>query len=81
MLSILGKNFSRQHFEIFFLFFPENRLCLFSGKNKKNTINLLSAEFIQRVVKVKPYAKRCLMRTFSVYKYILQCPKISINGQ
>ena len=26
---------------------------LFSGKNKKNTINLLSAEYVQRVVKVK----------------------------
>ena len=27
---------------------------LFSGKNKKNIINLLSAENAQRVVKVKP---------------------------
>ena len=26
---------------------------LFSGKNKKNIINLLSAEFAQRVIKVK----------------------------
>ena len=26
MLSMLGKNFSRQHFEIFFLVFPESRL-------------------------------------------------------
>ena len=26
--------------------------CLFSGKNKKNIIGLLSAEFAQRVVKV-----------------------------
>ena len=25
MLSILGKNFSRQYIEIFFLAFPENR--------------------------------------------------------
>ena len=25
MLSTLGDNFSRQHFEIFFLFFPDNR--------------------------------------------------------
>ena len=82
MLSTLGNNFSRQHFEIFFLLFPENWLwhfmqiafskddlhemskhikqticmkcqSLFSGKNKKNIINLLSAEFAQRVVKVK----------------------------
>ena len=44
-LSTLGKIFSR-HFEIF-LFFPENR------KNKKNIINLSSAENVQRVVKVK----------------------------
>ena len=29
MLSMLGKNFSRQHFEIFFLFFPVNRLWHF----------------------------------------------------
>ena len=28
-LSMLGKNFSRQHFEIFYLFFPENRLWHF----------------------------------------------------
>ena len=26
MLRVLGKSFSRQHFEIVFLFFPENRL-------------------------------------------------------
>ena len=34
MTSLMqAKNFSRQHFEIFFLFFPENRL--FSGGKKK----------------------------------------------
>ena len=32
MLCMLGKNFSRQQFEIFFLFFPENRLT-FHGDN------------------------------------------------
>ena len=26
---------------------------LFSGKNKKNIINFLSAEFVQRVVKIQ----------------------------
>ena len=51
-LSMLGNNFSRQHFEIFLLFFPRKQdlirlFCmtyqiLFSGKNKKNTINLSS---------------------------------------
>ena len=56
---------------IFFLFFPENRIrhfmqivseticmksqILFSGKNKKNITNLLSAELAQRVVKVKSH--------------------------
>ena len=29
MLCMLGKNFSRQHFEIIFLFSPENRICHF----------------------------------------------------
>ena len=50
MLCLLGKNFSRQHFEFFFYFiFPENRnlgsslhemSILFPGqkKNKKNVI-------------------------------------------
>ena len=70
MLSILGKIFSRRHFEIFFFNFsqktgydiscklsPEETICmkcqsLFSGKNKKNIINLSSAENAQRVVKV-----------------------------
>ena len=51
-LGMLGNNFSRQHFETFFLIFPENRLWYFmqlsqeticmncqslsSEKNKKN---------------------------------------------
>ena len=71
MLSMLGKNFSRQQSEIFFLIFqkkmgfdiscklsPQETICmkcqcLFSGKNKKNIFNLLSAKFAQRVAKVK----------------------------
>ena len=71
MLSTLGKIFSRQYIEIFFLFFPEKFLIfhanclqwrqfawnvkscfLFSG-NKKNIMNLSSAELAERVVKVK----------------------------
>ena len=62
MLSILGKNFSRRHFEIFFLIFPwkqalEETICmkgqsLFSGKIKKNIIYLSSAELVQWLVKV-----------------------------
>ena len=70
-LSTLGKIFSRRHFDIFFLFFPENRIwhfmqrdsfCIkckilffFFLKNKKNIVNLSSAENAQRVVKVKLY--------------------------
>ena len=59
MLSTLGKIFSRRYFEIFFLIFPKETICmkcqiLFSGKNKKNIINLSSAENAQRVVKVNP---------------------------
>ena len=68
---MLSKNFSRQHFEIFFLFFTENRFwhfmwnvsngdslkikcqILFSKKNKKNIINLSSAEFANRVLRVE----------------------------
>ena len=42
MLSMLGKNFSRRYFEIFFLFLSRN---IFS--------DLSSTEFAQRVVMVK----------------------------
>ena len=61
MLSMLGKNFSRQRFEIFFFFFfsedSKETVCmkcqiLFSGK-KKNIIILSSVELAQRVVKMK----------------------------
>ena len=43
-LCMLGKNFKLQHFEIFFLFFVEN---------KKSIIGLLSAEFAHNMVSVK----------------------------
>ena len=55
MLSTLGINFSRQHFEIFFLTFSRKKVLtfqiLFSGKSKKTVINL-SSELAQRVVEV-----------------------------
>ena len=59
---MLGKNFSRRHFEIFFSLFPGNMTyhanCLkrinpvFWRKIKKNIINLSSAELAQWVVKI-----------------------------
>ena len=64
---MLGKNFSRQHFYIFFFFFfsPENRIwhcmwmvsvwssgILFSGKNKKSINCLASAAFNHSVLSV-----------------------------
>ena len=58
MLGMLGKNCSRQHFEIFFWCFPENRFwhsprrqfacnvkAYFWWEYKKNNANLSSAEF------------------------------------
>ena len=55
MLGMLGKNFSRQHFEIVFLFFPENRIwylifyanCLFRRQCMKCQI-LFSGEKIEK---------------------------------
>ena len=45
MLSILGKNFSRPHFKIFFLLILEKRVLYI--------ISVSSAEYAHRVVKVK----------------------------
>ena len=44
----------------YFLIFPENRLTLkfqslFSGETKKSVMNLPSAEFAQRLIKVDTY--------------------------
>ena len=91
---MLGKHFSRWHSGMF-LFFSENRLWLFmqfvpkgdnlqeksnlfSGKNT-NIINLLSAEFAQRMVKVTRtyiYISECLVtgiynRNNSSYLWLL----------
>ena len=69
MLSLLGNNFSRQHIEIIFLFFPESRIWHYMQsvsnllemsnhifwKNKKNIISLLSAEFVNRLLSVNDY--------------------------
>ena len=61
-LTILGKNLSRQRFEIFLYFSqkkrPQRIICMkrqsiFSRENMKIIINLLSAEYAQRVVMVK----------------------------
>ena len=59
----MGNFFSRQHFEIFFLYFSENRflietICmkcqiLFKGQNKTNVTNLSTAELAERVVRIK----------------------------
>ena len=58
---MLGKNFSSvvKYFSYFFQELGIDISCklldvqiIFSGKNKKNVINLLSAEFAWRVVKV-----------------------------
>ena len=64
-LSVLGKIFSRRHFEIFFLFSKKtgfkvscngDNLHVMSKpvfwENKKDIINMSSSEFGQRVVKV-----------------------------
>ena len=61
-ISTLGKKIQQTTFwNIFIHFFPENKLetisikCqnLFSGKIRKNVINLLSAELAQRLAKVR----------------------------
>ena len=63
----MGNIFSRQHFEIFFLYFPENKflietICmkcqiLFKGQNKTNVTNLSTAELAERVVRIKISSK------------------------
>ena len=66
-ISTQGKNFSREQFEIFSKkigfdssckLSPLETICmkcqnLFSGKNKKNIINLSSAELAERMAKFK----------------------------
>ena len=46
MLGMLGKNYSRQNFDIFFLFLPENRLTfhanhLLASIHQLNKLSLL----------------------------------------
>ena len=59
---MLGKIFSSRHFELFFSFFPENKIrclvqivskgkCYFLRKNKKKISNLASAELAQIDIK------------------------------
>ena len=60
LFQCVCKKFSTQHFVMFFLTFLRkyastfhaNCQSLFSGKNKKNVINLLPAIFAQRVMKI-----------------------------
>ena len=60
-LSMLSKNFSRQHFEIFFIFLGRQFACYVKDyflweKIRKNITSLSNAEFAHRVVMVKrPY--------------------------
>ena len=42
----------------------------FSEKNKKNAINLSSAELAQRVVKVKPYSSEHLSLTSQYFRTV-----------
>ena len=56
MLGILGKNFSRQHTETFFLFFPEKRIWHFmqnvsSGDNLHKMSNLFSRKYMKIISK------------------------------
>ena len=78
-LSMLGKNFSRRHFEMFY-FFIMGTICikcqiLFSWKNKKNIINLSSAEFAQRWVKVNDIFKSVVYYSLSETQYFLKKKK------
>ena len=91
-LSTLGKIY-RWRTEIFLLLFPENRfwhfkhivsetICmkcqiLFSGKNKKKFINLSSAEFAYRVVKVNTLW--ILGKNFSRWHFKDICLEICID--
>ena len=72
MLSTLGKIFSTQQIEIFSNFLKKTgfdihanclqRRILLSGKNKKN-INLSSAEFAKRVVKINYNSQTAMAQT------------------
>ena len=58
MFSMLGKIFRENGIWHFMQIVSSETICmkcqiLFTGKNKKNIINLSSAEYAQRVVKVK----------------------------
>ena len=80
MLSTVAETFSRRHFEVFFLFFPEKKFChfmriLFSRKKspssrkkkkkKKKVVKMSSAELGQRVVNVKTVSVSYMYRIVS----------------
>ena len=74
MLSMLGKIFSRRNIEIIFVFlyfFQKRGFCIFHVwmKNKKNIINLSSAELAYRVTKVNDiilYSNKLILLEFDV---------------
>ena len=51
-LSILGKNVSKRHFEIFSYFFPENRHCHFMHIVLGDNLMNLNAYFLGKVIKI-----------------------------
>ena len=53
---MLGKNFSRRYFEIHFLIFQASMLWHSCELSTKETIRDISAELIQRVVKINSFS-------------------------
>ena len=92
-LCMLGKIFSRRHFEIFILFLLENRIwhfmqttvfmkfqILFSKKKKKNVSNLWSAEFAHSVVSVQDWSTFSL-KSRCIWWSLWNCMIILINTE
>ena len=88
-LCMLGKNFSRRHFEIFLIFSRKKDLTLhameticfkcqilFSSRNKKNIISLSSAETAYSVVSVKTHASLLIY----IYRYQCNLAKVFVIG-
>ena len=53
MLSTLGKNFSRQYYETFFLFFPGNNLHEISKVSTGDNLHEISKPIFQKIKKKK----------------------------
>ena len=79
MFSSLGKKLSRQHFEIFFLFFSRNEIWPFMQIRRqfawkvqslflrKNIINLSSAEFAHNKLSVKSRLNKIILLFNIIY--------------